>query len=121
MNERGAVSVVAVSVVSLIIFTGVVGLSVGRVIIGAHQVQLAADAAALAAARATFTDRDPAAAARTLARANGADLETCFCPADTTNAVRVAKVMVSMSVDAGLIGVRRVRAAAAAEFDPAGG
>ena len=83
---------------------------------------VAADAAALGAAPLTFypfgPERDPTAAARNLAAANGAELVECVCVVDRSWASREVVVVVAVDADLLLIPDRRLQAAAAAEFRP---
>lgn len=118
MNEGGAISVLGAGLVSLAVFIGVVALGAGRLLAASAQVQTAADAAALAAAPATFLGPDAVKVAALLAAENGARLVACDCGIDRTPVVRVVRVEVAAFVDAGLLGVHEVRASARAEFDP---
>ena len=114
--------------VAVAFLTGVVGaalLALGSLVAlyGARiQVATAADAAALAAAVATYPPAgadDPLEEAARFAAANGANLEECRCPIDVTMSVRVAEVIVVRKVTVPLFGEMSVRAGARAEFDPA--
>jgi hypothetical protein len=86
------------------------------------QLTVAADAAALAAAPATFSSFGssgrPAAEAEAMATANGATLAQCRCPIDRSWADRTVVVVVTTVVDLTVLGSRRLETAAAAEFRP---
>lgn len=81
-----------------------------------------ADAAALAAAVATYPPAGrgaaPEAAARSAAADNGAVLVGCDCPVDLRMRPRVAMVVASVEVEVPLLGGLSVRARSRAEFDP---
>lgn len=81
----------------------------------------AADAAALAAAVATFPPAgagEPIAEARRYAGLNGAVLRKCDCLVDRSLRPRVVTVIVEMKVPVPFFGVIPVRAGARSEFDP---
>jgi hypothetical protein len=94
----------------------------GQFLATRSQAQAAADAAALAAAPLTFrpfgSAGGPGEEAARLAAANGARLVRCDCPIDRSFAVRVVEVEVTREVPVLVLGNRRVRAVAAAEFTP---
>lgn len=88
---------------------------------GRSRAQTAADAAALAAAPATFNgtaSSAPRAAAVSLAAANRARLVECVCPLNRTWAARTVRVTVTVEVAPVLLTVQEVRATAAATFEP---
>lgn len=118
-GEDGSVSVVVVVLVAGLMLVAAGLAATGRVVAAHVQVTTAADAAALAAAPLTFLAGDPELEARRFARANGARLVACTCPVDTTVVSRTVTVQVAAHVRLPLLGVRTVRARAAAEFDPA--
>lgn len=97
-------------------------VDVARVAAARAQLTTAADAAALAAAPATFADfgagADPRRAAAETASGNGAQLVACRCPIDHTWAGRTVQVVVARDVRLTLLGSRHLEAAAAAEFSP---
>ena len=82
--------------------------------------QTAADAAALAAAIATFdsSGRAPHLEAARFAQANGATLLSCQCRADRSPRPRVARVLVEIVHGTAFLGDVTARAGASAEFDP---
>lgn len=120
--DRGSVSLLVlgvalpVAILGMALVVGLAQLAVARAV-----VQGAADAAALAAAPATFQpfggDADPEAVASAAAVDNGADLVACDCRRDPTWAARIVVVEVVRGVDVFGVGVE-LRAVAAAEFAP---
>jgi secretion/DNA translocation related TadE-like protein len=76
-DERGSATLFAVAVIGVLVLVGA-ALGVVGEMIHAHRVaQSAADLAALAGAEARGRGRDPCAAAASIARANGASLDSC--------------------------------------------
>jgi uncharacterized membrane protein len=123
VTDRGTTSVLVAAVLLLVTVLGValiVGL--GRLAAARAALQGAADAAALAAAPATFDPfggpSDPKVAAERMASANGALLVACDCDLDPTWAPRVVVVEVARRVV--VLGPFDpvVTARAAAEFTP---
>lgn len=108
----------AVSLAAVLALVFGVGLDAMRLIDIRIQARTAADAAALAAAVATYQGSAPTGEARRLAGLNGAALVTCRCPADRSFRSRAVTVVVEIPVDRWLLPVRRVRAEASAEYDP---
>lgn len=85
------------------------------------QAQVASDAAALAAAAATYppaADVGPLLRARSAAAANGAVLASCRCPVDSSLQARTVTVVTYVTVDTPLFGSLRLHAGSRAEFDP---
>lgn len=121
-EERGSASIVMVFVVGLIL-TGVLGLGSLTVLYGARtEASTAADAAALAAAVATYPPAGagtPEAEASRYAAANGALVVTCVCRVDPSFARRTVTVIVEKEVAVPFFGTLRVKAGARSEFDPA--
>jgi secretion/DNA translocation related TadE-like protein len=76
-GETGVATVAAATTVGLVLLVAAVLLQVGLVIAAKHRVQAAADLAALAGSAASLRGDDGCAAARTVARRNGADLASC--------------------------------------------
>ncbi len=76
-RERGSVSVHAVWVTVLLLVLTLVALQVADLVRLRHRASAAADLAALAASRASVSGDDGCAAARDVARRNGADLTGC--------------------------------------------
>lgn len=118
-GERGGATLLAAAVLGLVVWLGV--LTVELAVALDHRIALgtAADAAALAAVGAAVEGADPVAAAGRLARANGASLTACRCPAYRGLGYQ-ALVGVSTAIELPLIGVRRIEATASAEYDGSG-
>jgi hypothetical protein len=121
LSQRGSTTVLAAAIAAITALAGVVTADVYRLVVAKAVAQAAADAAALAAAPLTFaalgSDRSPRAEAEVFATANGARLVSCDCVEDRVWRARVVVVAVAVDVDS-FIGISRVQAAAAAEFDP---
>lgn len=118
MKERGSATLVALTIMSLLVLVSVGLVAVGRVTAAHVQATTAADGAALAAAPLTFLAGDPRAEAAGFASANGARLVACRCRRDVGLGKRVVTVEVAKEVDLPVLGVVTVRSRAAAEFDP---
>ena len=122
MRERGAGSVLTVAVMALVIFVGLAVLGAAQVITARARASTAADAAALAAAPATFPPlaggNSPIAEALRVAEANGARLISCLCFRVATFEPRHVEVTVVFPVDLPVLGRRWVEASSAAEFVP---
>lgn len=109
----GAVAIVAVLSIS------VAGL--GALYAARTQAQVAADAASLAAAVATYppaSDQAPQAAASDIAHRNDAVVMTCRCLRDASLSVRTVEVVTGVRVDVPVFGEMTVKASSRAEFDP---
>jgi len=102
--------------------TAIVGVvSVGVVLAARSQAVIGADAAALAAAVATYpaaANNPPAQVAASVAQSNGTILLSCVCRVDRSLKRRVVTVMVGVVVDAPILGRLSIRVGARAEFDP---
>lgn len=122
MSERGSVTLLVTALAGLLT-VAIIGVgAVGEAYSARVRAATAADAAALAAAVATYpgTGRDlPPREADRAARANGAVLVECLCPVDRTLRVRTVTVRTAVTVDLLVFGRLTVRGAARAEFDPA--
>jgi uncharacterized membrane protein len=123
VTDRGAAAILVAAVLLPIAVLGaalVVGL--GRLAAARAALQGAADAAALAAAPATFDafggPSDPEVAAARMAEANGTVLESCDCRVDRTWAPRVVVVSVERRITVLGPFAATVTARAAAEFAP---
>ncbi len=118
MNERGSVSVLIAGITAAAVVC-VVGLGIsGRLLTAWAQAGAAADAAALAAAPATFLGGSPAGEAARLAVANGATLEACSCQADSSFEERTVTVRVVVGIELPFVGRLQVPGVGRAEFDP---
>lgn len=85
------------------------------------QAQVGADAAALAAAVATYpptSGASPLGEARRIAGENGATLMSCVCRRDAVMRPRTVEVVTSVAADVPIFGKLNVRASSRAEFDP---
>lgn len=119
--ERGSVSLAMAAMAGVIVVMTVAVSSLTLVYGGATRAGTAADAAALAAAVATYpsaAESSPLQAAREIARRNGATLVSCRCVVDVSLARRSVEVGVSVSVDVPILGNHVVVRRARAEFDP---
>ena len=108
-------------VVGVIAIVSVVTAGLGLAYGARAQAQIAADAAALAAAVATYppaSTANPIVQARAVARDNGAMLVRCDCRVDFRMQPRVVTVVTLVEADLPFFGRRGVRAEAMAEFDP---
>lgn len=122
MNEdRGSATIVGLFLAA-VFGVGMIALGSVASLYGARtHASTAADAAALAAAVATYPAAgggDPVAEARHYALLNAAVLVGCECPVDATLETRTATVIVEMKVKVPFFGVVPVRAGARGEFDP---
>ncbi|HEY5889505.1 MAG TPA: pilus assembly protein TadG-related protein [Acidimicrobiia bacterium] len=120
-RDRGSATVVALFLVATAAM-GMIGVgSLTSLYAARNHASTAADAAALAAAVATYPPagaESPLVEARRYARLNAATLQTCRCPVDSTLKVRVVTVIVELKTRVPCFGVLPVRAGARAEFDP---
>lgn len=120
-GDRGSATIGILMVVAWVA-VALIGVGAVAVLYGARvEAANAADAAALAAAVATYPPAgggDPEGEARRLAGENGASLVGCDCPVDGGLRARVVTVMVATEVSVPFFGELTVRAGARAEFDP---
>jgi Flp pilus assembly protein TadG len=121
-RQQGAATVVVVALLVVGMVLALFLTDVARVAAARARLTSAADAAALAAAPATFADfgagADPYRSAAETAQANDAHLMECNCPVDRSWATRMVRVVVALDVDLTLLGSRHLEASAAAEFSP---
>ncbi len=121
-RQRGSASVLLIGVVAVCLLTGLIVADVAVYLRSRAAAVTAADAAALAAAPVTFhpfgSSGGPVLEARRFAEFNGAHLESCTCPMDSTWSSRTVGVVVSVPVRLILFGDHLVSASAVAEFDP---
>lgn len=118
MNDDGVVSVLMLSLLALAALMCLAVADAANVLLARARAQTAADAAALAAAAVQWRvsgGGDPAAAAKSIAEANGAELESCSCALRDDTAV----VTVSITTHIRMLGVApgRVTATATARAD----
>lgn len=122
MSERGSVFPAVAGVVAVVATLTLATTSLGVIYAARETAANGADAAALAAAVATYPPAagatGPEAAARAAAAANGALLMGCDCSVDLRLRPRVATVTTSVEVEVPLLGSVPVRARSRAEFDP---
>lgn len=120
-KDNGSATVIVFMVV-VILSVGMIGLgSVASLYAARVGASNAADAAALAAAVATYPPAgagDPREEARIFALRNGALVRECRCPIDATIRARIVTVIVETKIKVPFFGVMPVRAGARAEFDP---
>ncbi|HET6153836.1 MAG TPA: Rv3654c family TadE-like protein [Marmoricola sp.] len=76
-DQDGSGTVLALTVIILLVTVGLVATSATGAVVAQRRVQTAADLAALAGARAAQQGRDPCPAAAAIARRNGATTATC--------------------------------------------
>lgn len=120
-GEHGSATILVTMVVGLVL-TAVIGLGSVTILYGARtEAGTAADAAALAAAVATYPPAGagtPGAEAWRYATANGAVVVSCVCPVDPSFAIRTVTVIVEKQVSVPFFGTLGVKAGATGEFDP---
>ncbi len=120
-SEQGASTILMVLVVVIVGVAGIASASLGMLYVGREKAATAAEAGALAAAVATYppaASDSPQQAASRLAESNGAQLESCACPVDSSLRPRRVEVVTSVSIDVPLFGSMKLGARAGAEFDP---
>jgi secretion/DNA translocation related TadE-like protein len=119
--DRGSATLVVALLVAMVM-VALVGLGSLTVLYGVRaEANNAADAAALAAAVATYPPAgagDPRSEAARYAGANGAVVVSCDCPIDFGLETRSATVIVEKKVTVPFFGALGVRAGATGEFDP---
>lgn len=121
MKDAGSATVVAMALVAVLAVTSAATTMVGLAYSARAQAVTAADAAALAAAPATYpgvTSQSPIQAAAAVARANGARLVSCSCPVDASLQARVVSVTTQVPARLPLFGELTFTATARAEFEP---
>lgn len=110
-------------IIALLAAVALATAGLGVVYAAREQAVAGADAAALAAAVATFPlagqTGPPAEAAQAAAAANGAALVSCQCPIQENMGTRTVTVITSVRVKVPMFGEMMVRARSRAEFDPA--
>lgn len=120
-GERGAATLLAVSLSLVVALVGVASASLGVMLAARERAATAAEAAALAAAVATYPGTNqgaPRALAGEYARRNGAFLVSCRCEMDAGLRPRTVSVTVTVPADLPVFGVIIVGKTARAEFDP---
>lgn len=121
-SDPGSSTVLISGVVGLIATVSVATAGLGLAYGAKTQAQNAADAAALAAAVATYPPasdlQPPRSRALMAAGANGARLVSCVCRVDGSTRSRVVSAVVAVEVEVPVFGRLDVRATSRAEFDP---
>ena len=120
-GERGAMTILMIGLCALIATVGIATTALGVLFEAREKAATAAEAAALAAAVATYPPAgsgDPVAIAAEFASRNGAKLVTCACPVDGSLRPRVVVVTVALLADVPLFGQLSVGKTARAEFEP---
>jgi secretion/DNA translocation related TadE-like protein len=119
-RERGSASVLLVGLLPIMLIIAVAVIEAAGLVGSRIQAQTAADAAALAAAAATFPAKgeDPQSQAVRFAEANGTELVSCRCPMNPSFEPRVVTVIVTMAHHTRFFGEVVLRAGASAEFHP---
>lgn len=120
-RDDGSMAVAMSGVTVIVAVLAVAVASIGMLFAARAQATNAADAAALAAAVATYPaafDRQPLDAARQAAVLNGAVVVDCRCPVDTSLVSRTVEVVTAVSVKVPIFGQLTVESSSRAEFDP---
>lgn len=114
-------TILVIGWVAVIATVGVAATSVGSLLATREQAHTAAEAAALAAAVATYPPAGPGSpvvlAAEYAAR-NGSRLVSCRCQVDHSIRPRTVTVVTAREVDVPIFGLVSVQASARSEFDP---
>lgn len=121
-DEGGVVSLLVLAIGILVVVCALLIADVGVYVVGRTRAQVAADAAALAAAPATFRQAGsgggPVDEAARFAGANGAQLVGCSCQLDASWRERTVHVRVTVALKLLLLSVDAVSAVSSAEFQP---
>jgi hypothetical protein len=120
-DDRGSMAVALSGVTAVVALLGVAVAAIAMLYGARAQATNAADAAALAAAVATYppaSASDPVTAARRAAVWNDAVLTSCRCPRDAGLVARTVEVVATVEVEVPIFGRVTVRSASRAEFDP---
>ena len=115
-------TILVIGWVAVIAVIGVAATSVGSLLAAREQAYTAADAAALAAAVATYppagSGSSPVTLAAEYAARNGSRLIWCRCPVDSSLRPRTITVTTAREIDVPVFGPVMVRASSRSEFDP---
>ena len=120
-SDRGGLTIFVIGWVAVIAVIGVAATSVGSLLAAREQAYTAADAAALAAAVATYPPAgpgSPVALAAEYAARNESRLVSCRCHIDLSIRRRTVTVTTVRDVQVPIFGLVTVRASARSEFDP---
>lgn len=121
MTDRGSATIVMTAVAAILAVCLVATGSLGVIYAARSQAALAADAAALAAAVATYPTMargSPVAEASRAAADNGATLTACACLVDPGLRPRTVTVRAVVTLRVPVFGRLAVAASSRAEFDP---
>ncbi|HKZ19078.1 MAG TPA: Rv3654c family TadE-like protein [Acidimicrobiia bacterium] len=122
IGERGSASILALALVLSVSAIGLAVLAAAQLVTARVRAVNAADAAALAAAPATFpalaVGETPSAVAAEMAEANGAHLLRCLCPVVRSFDPRDVEVEVAVATRIAIVGEVQVRAVSRAEYVP---
>ncbi|MFZ0013239.1 MAG: pilus assembly protein TadG-related protein [Acidimicrobiia bacterium] len=119
--SRGSATVAMTGALVMTALAGIAVAGLATLYSARAQAQTGADAAALAAAVATYPPAAgavPSVAARGAAWVNGVFVVGCRCRVDTTLEVRTVEVVVAIEATVPVLGSFTVRASSRAEFDP---
>ena len=120
-GEGGGATILVIALCAFVATVGVGTASIGALFDAREQAATAAEAAALAAAVATYPPTgagSPQKLAAEYAALNGARMVSCWCDVDSTLQARVVAITVSLTADVPLFGEVLVGKTARAEFDP---
>jgi len=120
-NDSGAMAVALSGLTVIVAVLSIAVAAIGMLYGARAQATNAADAAALAAAVASYppaAGTDPVGAARQAAQSNGGTLVSCRCPRDSSLDARTVEVAVAVEVEVPVFGSVTVRSVSRAEFDP---
>lgn len=122
LRERGSATILALALIFVVIVTGLALLAAAQLVTARARAVTAADAAALAAAPATFpalsNGAGPDQLAAELAQANGARLLRCLCPIVESFDPRDVEVEVALAAQIAIVGGVEVRAVSRAHYVP---
>lgn len=121
MGERGAGTILMIGLCALVAAVGVATTALGVLFDAREKAATAAEAAALAAAVATYPPagvEDPDGLAAEYASRNGARVVSCSCRVDPTLRPRVVAVTVALKAEVPIFGEVLVGKTARAEFEP---
>jgi secretion/DNA translocation related TadE-like protein len=119
--DRGGATILMLGLVALLATIGVATAALGVLFDARERAATAAEAAALAAAVATYPPTGagaPTSLAAEYAARNGARLVSCWCPVDGTLRPRVVAITVALTADLPVLGEVLVGKTARAEFEP---
>lgn len=122
IRERGLATILALALVLVVLGAGLALLAAVQLVTARARAVTAADAAALAAAPATFppllSEAAPDQLASELAAANGARVLRCQCPVVESFDPRTVEVEVAVATRIVVVGEVEIRAVSRAEYVP---